>query len=580
MDRSSRSVERSQAPVDWQELSTYLSPVTSRWKYLLPGLVAGVCVSIVYLLTHPYPAFGAGLYLSMGEELIAQPLHLPETIPHYTDRGVPFAYPPLMLYVNGVFVSWLGVDPITYTRYVPNLVSVAALVPFYLFAETLLERRRAAGLATVLVAVMPPVLQWHISAGGIVRAPAYFLTLAGLYTGLKLFRSWNPRWLAASTLCFALTLLTHPMYATFFGVSYVWMWLSIDRSVRGFASGATVALGGGLLSSPWWVAVASNHGIDVFTGASATHGGIGQGIFHLLNLVSGNMGALRPALLGFRPDLFNVATVGMTVLLVWALLILVSGVLYLLDEGHLFLPGWLFLVILLLSNPRFPYLIGTVLAAAVFYRFVVPRLERSSLGQGRRTAIRGALVTLIVIGSFSTGIAYAGSQLDSHGGSESLPQFMDDENEAAMEWVVANTDASDEFVVLGDVAEWFPYVTRRTLLVGSWGVEWRGGEAFDRQRGLFNRMGTCGNASCVTDKLDRAGIRPDYVYVPRGEYTVRGMGSKMDPAMRETMVADPAYTLVYQNDGVMIFEYGQVDARGDAAAAREHRPPPEVSRYR
>ena len=547
--------------------------LTARWKWLLPGLVTGFCVYIAYLLTHPYPAFGAGLYLYMAEHAVAEPLGLPEYIPHYTERGVPFAYPPLMFYVNGLFVTVFGVDPVELARHLPPLASIAALVPFYLLGEELLDSRRQAGLATILLAVAPPVLQWQISAGGIVRGPAFLFVVAGLYTGVRLFRERDPRWLGASVLLFGLTVLTHPTYTAFFGLSYIWMFLNFDRSVRGLGNGAAVAAGGFLLTAPWWITVARTHGIGVFTGAAGTHGGIGQQIIDLfVAAISGNEGATTTQGFGVPPGLVDFTSFGMAVITVWAFLLFVGWLYLLTHENELFLTGWVVVVAALLAKPRFPFAIGALIGGAAYFRLVVPEIEDRLDESQLRAAASAGLTLVVVLAAVGSGVAYAGSQIDAHAGSQSLPQFIDDDDVEAMAWTAENTDEDAEFVVLGDAAEWFPYKTERTMLVGPWGVEWEGQAEYEQHLGWFGNVSTCENETCLTDEMDEIGVAPDYVYVPSDEYTVRGMEDEMPAEMRDSLTDSPDYELVYENDGAMLFAYDGGEADGllaDAAGLAE-----------
>jgi hypothetical protein len=154
----------------------------------------------------------------------------------------------------------------------------------------------------------------------------------------------------------------------------------------------------------------------------------------------------------------------------------------------------------------------------------------------------------------SVGVAYASSSLDSHGGSQSLPQFIDDSDLEAMEWVRTNTEPDAQFVVLGDAAEWFPLFTDRTIEIGPWGVEWKGHAKYQYQLGLYNHISTCDTESCVTRSLVLSGTHVDYLYVPKDTFTVRGMMKTQSPQLKETLLESDRYKLVYENEGVMIFE--------------------------
>jgi hypothetical protein len=508
------------------------------WKreclWLAPALLSGIVLFYVYSASHPYPSFGAGLYLHIAERISELGYALPETIPHYTNGGVPFAYPPLMFYAVAVIRDVTGVDPITISRFLPGLVSLAYLVPLYLLARDLLDSRPQAALTTLVAAVSPPILQWHISAGGIVRAPAFLFSLAGLYAGLRLYRDRDSRWLVPSLVLFTLTVLTHPVYTVFFALSYFLLFLQFDRTVWGLSRGAVVGFGGILLAAPWWTQVMAHHGVGVFTGAAGTHGGIGGGIPTLSGLANIPL-----------QNLFFGSAVTLLPLL---------GVAYLLKERRFFLPVWFLAVTVVIGKTRFTMLVGSFITAVFLLEFVGARLsERPSLGVGRRGVVTAALV-LIATAGLAGGAMYTTGDVDAHAGSPSLPQFIDHDDVEAMEWAERNTDPSATFVVQGDAAEWFPQQTERTMLVGPWGVEWKGHEPYNRQLNLFRDVSSCNSAQCMSQTLSEENVRPDYIYLPKGKFTVRGMEYQRTSKLAMSMHLSPKYRTVFENDGVIVFE--------------------------
>ncbi|WP_115864911.1 glycosyltransferase family 39 protein [Halorussus litoreus] len=502
--------------------------------WLAPALLAGIVLFYVYLESHPYPSFGAGLYLLISEKISAAGYALPETIPYYTEGGVPFAYPPLMFYAVAAIRDLTGADPITITRFLPGIVTIAYLVPLYLLARDLLDSRPQAALTCLVVAVSPPALQWHISAGGIVRAPAFLFALSGIYAGLRLYRYRERRWLVPALVLFTLTVLTHPLYTAFFALSFFLLFARFDPSVRGFARGAVVGLGGVLLAAPWWTQVMAHHGAGVFTGAAGTHGGIGGGVRSLH--------ALANASLTTAP-----------VEQLWAVLPLL-GLAYLLKERRYFLAAWFLAVVLAFGKPRLSVTVGALVTAVFLLEGVAPWLDRETeIPVGRRGVATVALVALATVG-LAGGALYATSDVNAHGGSPSLPQFVDHDDVEAMDWVRANTDPSATFVVQGDTAEWFPQQTQRTMLVGPWGVEWEGPEAYQRQLGLFRGVSSCNSATCMSRTLSEEGVQPDYVYLPKGKFTVRGMEYRRTSKLAMSMHLSPTYRTVFENDGVIVFE--------------------------
>ena len=613
-----------------------LGAVAREHVWLLPALVVGAAVYATYLLTHPYPAFGAGLFLSMAEQISRHGYALPATIPHYTAGGIPFAYPPLAFYVVAALSDLLGVEPFAFSRVLPGLFSVLYLIPFYLFGTELLGSKRQAGLAALIVTASPPVLQWHLSAGGFVRALAVLFAFSGLYTGIWLFRTGERRWLVGSTALFGLTVLTHPLYTAFFGLSYLWLYAYFDRSLRGLVRGAVVAAGGALLAAPWWLQVIATHGADVFAGAAGTHGGIGTHVEGLL----GGPGAFDPtALLSLVPvSVFDVGSTGTAIVsalfLLFALTAVVLG-----WEGRFFLPVWFVALAVLLGKPRLPFVAGALMVGATV-GIAVDRLgartapsvgdrearsasssrKPSASGDGeglrppdnRKASLSGdretpqasqaagadgsgdvyqtasdeptgtegsgddavgtdgsgvdrerratlAAFGAVGLGGLALGVTYAGRGVRTYGGvTPSLPPFIDDADVRAMAWIDEHLPASATFVVVGDTAEWFPYYTDRTILVGPWGVEWRGHDQYRRQLRMFRRLSRCERARCFTARLNRFGVRPDYLYVPKGEFTVRSFTEETPPALRRSLIDSPRYRLVHENEGAMVFRVGDL----------------------
>ncbi|WP_208023623.1 ArnT family glycosyltransferase [Halorussus pelagicus] len=509
-----------------------------QWKrdvlWLAPAFLSGVVLFYVYLRSHSYPSFGAGLYLLIAERISEAGYALPETIPHYTEGGVPFAYPPLMFYVVAAIGDLTGLDPIAISRFLPGVVTLAYLVPLYLFARELLGSRPQAALTSLVAAVSPPLLQWHISAGGIVRAPAFLFSLAGIYAGLRLYRDRDQRWVVPSLALFTLTVLTHPVYTVFFALSYVLLYLHFDRTLWGLARGAVVGVGGILLAAPWWTQVMAHHGIDVFTGAAGTHGGIGGGV----------------------PSLSALLHIDLQSLFVGSVLSVVPllGIVYLLNERRFFLPVWFVAVTVVVGKARFSMLVGSFITAVFLLEFVGARLDaQSRFRVGRRGAVTAALVLIATVG-LAGGAMYATGDVDAHAGSPSLPQFIDHDDVEAMEWAERNTASSATFVVQGDAAEWFPQQTHRTMLVGPWGVEWKGHEPYTRQLDLFQDVSSCNSAQCMSQTLSNEGVRPDYIYLPKGTFTVRGMQYQRTSKLAMSMHLSPTYRTVFENDGVIVFE--------------------------
>ena len=501
-------------------------------EWLWPVLVPCVSVVIVstYLLTHPYPAYGAGLYLQIAEEIIAHGYGLPESIPLYTEGGVPFAYPPLLFGVAAVLLD-LGLDPITISLGVPALFTAAHPVVYYFIASELLPSRRQAAVAAMLLAVTPDTLQWHLSAGGLVRAPAFLLALLGIYAGLRVHKRGELKWVTVGTVLFALTVLTHPVYTVFFGMSWLLVYLFFDRTVVGLVAGAVVAGGGVVIASPWWLQVVQTHGPGIFFAAAGTHSRLGGGLGRLLD---------------------SFVYIDADIVLPFYLLSF-AGVAWFVKTRRLFLPTWLVASGYVIGKDRFMFVAGSMMAAVLLVEVVVPWLRRHvALPEHRRAGTAVALAVVVL--AATVGGLFVGGMLDSaHDHSSTQPAFMDGADEEAMHWVAANTESGTEFVVLGDAAEWFPLFTDRAILVGPWGVEWTTPAQYSHQIELYSDISACEDATCVTQTLAENDVSPDYLYVPKGEYTVRGVEYTADGSLRRSLIDTAGYEPVYENEGTVVF---------------------------
>ncbi len=490
--------------------------------WLGAALAAGLVAVTVYLATNPYPAYGAGLYLRIAEAIAANGYAPPAEIAGYTADGVPFAYPPLQFYLLAVLLE-LGADPVALARFLPGIGVLAGLVPAYLLAREYAGSRPAGAAAAVVVALNPQLLQWHVSAGGLVRAFAFCYALTAIYAGYRAFETGSRRAVAVGALAFGATVLTHPTYSLFVVVTYLLLWGVRDRSPAGLLRGAAVGFGGALVAAPWLGWVTSTHGIDVLTGAAGTHGGIGGGV----------------------------ATIGLS-----ATLLPLLGAAYLLyARREWFLAAWAAAAELLLAQPRFAFTVGSVIAgvAAVDVARRLPSLDgRVSLpGAGavqRREVAAAACLLLATV----AGGGYLAHEM-TLSGDPSTPEFLDDEDAAAMAWAEAETRPDATFVVLGDAAEWFPALADRTILIGPWGVEWYGPEAYDTQLTTFEELSRCDGADCVEREMAGVGADPDYVYLPKGAYTVRGHPEVTFGSLDRSFAASPAWERAYENEGVVVY---------------------------
>jgi hypothetical protein len=212
------------------------------------------------------------------------------------------------------------------------------------------------------------------------------------------------------------------------------------------------------------------------------------------------------------------------------------------------LPAWV-LVIALLDSRSF----GTVssvpmaLLAAIAVREVLAPLVTS-------TRVRVALAGLAATYALVTVPQAAPERL------APVPAA----DRAAMRWVRDHTPSDARFVVVSErgwaenaPGEWFPALAERPSESTVQGYEWLPDRAFWTQMRRFFAAQSCGSrdAACLDDLHTRWGYRFDYVFLSSERLRAR-QDSTDEPccgALRESMLHDERYELVYASGGVFVF---------------------------
>lgn len=505
-----------------------VAAVDAEWPasvaYALPAVAAAAVVVAAYWATHPYPGLGGGLFSAMAEAVRANGYRLPATVPHYTAGGLPFAYPPLGVYLLAALRDLTGLGPLALTRLLPGVFVACYAVGAFAFAREFLPDPTA-GVAAIAAVTTPVILTMNVTAGGVVRAPAFALLAFGLAAGARLFRTGRPRWVAVGAVLFGLVVLLHPVTALSFGLGYLFLYAALDRTLAGLGRGAAVAAGGLALASPWWATVISRHGVEVFLRAAGTHGGVAPDV-------------LGPAKFFYVPNAAFPA--------VWLALVVVGGAV-LVARRRLLLPAW-FAAFLLVAPGRATMLVGSLLAAVG-----VVEAARATRGASWPLPVSPAAFVVAVVCLFGTGVGamhaadYPG--LDDQHATQS---YLSDGHLDTMAWVRAETPADARFVVVGDVAEWFPLFAERTSLVTFRGTEWAGAAVRAHHARAKLALADCDAARCLTRTLADYGFAPDYLYVPVGSYSAGYEVREQSSVMARSLAASDRYAVVHRTPSALV----------------------------
>jgi hypothetical protein len=397
-------------------------------------VLIGGLVRFASVIGASFPVGDGGLFATMIEDLRAAGFALP-TFTTYNGGDIPFAYPPLGLYLGAI----LPFDPLTTLQWIPAVLATAAIVPLYFAAER--AHSTVAGLAAAAFYALAPFgWFWLVQGGGLTRALAMLLALTALALAL--------RGRAVLTgVAGGLAALTHPETAIFAAVAV----LAVFAFARAWRS---VLIAGGVsvvVVLPWLALVASRHGLDPFVAAAGARAV--NPLFAVLAISSG-----RPGILDLS------AAIGLIGLAI-------SGI------------GWLYAAaagtIILLTTSIATHL-APLMAIGV----------GGSIGARRApTTIAAATAALLVLGA---GVTF-GNPEPLGADDRAAMEWVRAETAPDARFVIL----SDEIWSRSDEAEWFPYLTDRVSVVTMQGREWLPDwSRLDMDR---VRLAACTDATCIDD---------------------------------------------------------------------------------
>jgi hypothetical protein len=345
----------------------------------------------------------------------------------------------------------------------------------------------------------------------------------------------------------SLLVLSHPEWALHGLVTAGFFWWMRGRNKAGLISALLVAVGIGLVTSPWWLSVISRYGLQTFLLAPRASG------THLLFWVP-------LLLLNFTGE-----SVPFTAL--FGML----GLLFLVYHKRYFLAAWLVLVFL--TDPRSSLNVTPIqismLAAIAISEFFPPIVTLQSApepaAKDDRPQIKrtGISFGLLILGyCFILGVLNAQISVLKLTRSESLGKS----ELAALAWVSKNTPPGSRFLIMGwqedptvsPILEWFPALTGRVSVSTVQGREWLpGSQNFTVRYPQFTSLQTCQyqDLSCVDAWLANLQEDPlDYLLFTNSIQTDTGEQIR-DSLLQFSISQSPDYRLVYATPQIKIYQH-------------------------
>ena len=453
------------------------------------GTVLAVSLPLVIwnALRYQLPMGYAGFYSLMAEQISGGGFRPPVLVSHYGPGGVPFAYPPVGLYLMAVVTRISGVTSLDYARFAGPIFTFLSLVPMYMLSRKVCQSRAGAVVATLVLAASYRSYLFHGEAAGLVRALAFLFCLSGLYLFALTCAAPTIRGVIVTSALLALTVLTHLTYGLFFAVFATALVIGMPRWKPWWIA-AFIAFLGLLLVLPWMSWVANRYGVEVFAGAWQSHGTALP-----IAVLQDPARSLLPRIQDSLRNLLRDPTLtGLTIL----------GLVSSLAAFDLRLPfAFVTTAIVISEGDRFIFVeVGMLagLAAALVVQGLRAKVDDPqwvSLRVGLWLALLGVLV-------WRTGFRMI----------TRFEPLISTDTLAMARFVDADVAEDVTFlsVMTSEEAEWLPYLLDRDPSVSPWGAEWKG--TYGAQLGLALELATCDESQsleCLNGVLRVLSPQPD-----------------------------------------------------------------------
>jgi len=540
-----------------------------RWfdkKNIVMAVTLLACVPLLFASTvkQEYPLGFAGMYTLMADQIAGANFHLPLSVPYYGPGGIPFAYPPLGLYLMAIFLK-LGISAWSYLRYAPPVLSWLALVPLFLLTRRISKSNLGGAVTTLSGAGSSYLFYQQTTSGGIVRGLAFGLGLLALYFFDRMVETFRWRDVVLSGVFLGLTVLTHLAYAYYY-ILWVGIWVITQPKRKNWIGACLVGGIGFVVAIPWIIVMLERYGISVFSNALHSHGN-----FSFLSLLQ-NPASILSVLLDNLKSVIEKP---------WLVVLVVIGLVILVARRKFTLPVLFLLVTLLLAEgQRFILTIAFLIAGyfiASLYSFLISkkqltgncRYEEEYRDVGTASPSQHPYIfrhikaipnepkkrfTNLPLEKLISFVVVVGII---------LPVYLQSFNELSRQYpylnlemlevaafIKNNTPSKAIYLDLytnpsDDGEEWFPYLTQREPVISRWGSEWTG--SYDIQTVEDLQLRACVKMQsliCVEDWLTSIKKQPGYLIM------VTGL-EQLSASLRQ----NPEWKEVYSNTRYIIWEH-------------------------
>ncbi len=497
---------------------------------LVLGMVAWAILFGIYLSTHQIPVNPAGFYLEAARQLAQNGYHIPAYVTGFGEQGIPFAFPPLGIYVYASGGKLLG-GITTAALWIPGILLPIQAFSAYKFVKQFSGSNQAAQWCAVFLLLIPHLFYRTLYGDGITTGlSGIFLLLAWYFAIKPLYKPVPYLNFIIGGLMVGLSILSHPGIGLFCAVSFTILSVSQNgftlRGIIGwFVSGITALI----MLLPWLFPVLSMHGLDPFLAALKDE----KSAFSMLSNVGDSLSYIYTKHLGDQSETSTLLLFPFVPSMIYTIIWGPRVILFLLLAAIFTFKGHPSVTMFLFAT-----------SIGIFYKDVFD----SSFGSQRLLRATKADVKLPFESwrFFLFGLAHV-MILFMLCFPYTLTSTLSPAEQETYSWIRANTDPDSSFLIQG-MDENLVYFGQRTILLPTLGAEWvpdaEYGNGLQRNSIIKNKIFACRELNCLRSLFEKYAIAADYI--------IFRVSSKEEKLWVDRLAASSAFEIVYQSGRIVI----------------------------
>lgn len=505
----------------------------SQYFFLFLGFLIGLTLRLDFVRAS-FPANDGGLFFVMIRDLQANHFALP-WFTSYNAAGIPFAYPPLGLYLAGILDAALPFTLLEIMAWLPLVLNMLVGLAVYSLAHKALTDNWTAVAATAAWYLVPDASGWLVMGGGLPRSLGLLWAVLAIQSAHRMYSSGSVESALATAVLSALALVSHLEMAWFAAWAIALMAAFKARSLRLVLLSILVVIAALSLSAPWWGTVVARHGTPVFLGTLSGSNTEWPLTHSLVMLMRGGMHSeLVPVL----------CIVG------------IAGFILCFHRRQYWLPAWLLLVFA--TAKRGPSTTATVpvalLAGYAFATWIAPELRR--MRPPVRTTLLASALLLALIDNMLVNVPVLAS-LDT--GEREVMGSLATVIGPSARVLVLPTDGWEA----DRSSEWFPALSGLVSVSTVQGSEWLPDGEFTKRIDAHDRLLHCvytADLDCLESWISETESEIEYVYVPQHvavePHPYVDAGTPPCRGIEVAMRRDPKYTLLIDGSSVHLYAIG------------------------